>query len=187
MFGLGPVSKRSFEVLDDMAMWSPSSSRHSAGNKQWVSVQKPLMPQLRGGGGRGPGTAAQDAAAVNLKKNLHNKLTFKAALDAGYLKVLNKELILEFQRQCEGEDGRSKLKDVERIDLRACYVCKLDEEAVLSCVRLRICNLSGCYLQEIGAFYGSINLLKLDLSNNQVMSPSHPPTNACMHACTQTP
>lgn len=98
-----------------------------------------------------------------------HRATFKAAQD-GYLRVLDKALILDFQTRTEGADARSELEAVLRIDLRGCHIHKLEEEALLSCVRLRICNLSDCHVQHMGAFYGSINLLKLDLSNNQVSS-----------------
>lgn len=132
-------------------MWCPSASQQAPGLKQWVSVQKPLVPK-----------------AKDLTSDKKHEATFKAALQEGYLRVLDKELILDFQARTEGADACSELKYVQRIDVSGSYVHKLDEVSILSCVRLRICNLSSCYVQEIGAFYGSINLLKLDLSNNQV-------------------
>ena len=132
-------------------MWCPAVSRQPAGLKEWVPVQRPLVPKSK-----------------SQSSDKRHQARLKAALEDGYLRVLDKDLILEFQRKSEGSEARSQLKSVQRIDLRACHVHRLDEEAILSCMRLRICNLSGCYVQELGAFYGSINLLKLDLSNNQV-------------------
>ena len=44
----------------------------------------------------------------------------------------------------------------------------LDEQAFLGCSNLRICNLSGGYLTDITALQACTNLLKLDLSDNQV-------------------
>lgn len=134
-----------------MSMWCPAVSQQPApasALKQWLSVQRQLVPKTKGPGG--------------VKKHL------KGASQDGYFRVLNKALILDYQRRTEGDDARAELEGVQRVDLRGCHVHKLDEEAILSCVRLRLCNLSGCHLQDVGAFYGSINLLKLDLSNNQV-------------------
>lgn len=99
-----------------------------------------------------------------------SKRTFKNASEDGYLKTLDQNLILESQKESEGDNAPSELQAVERIELSDYPVSRLDEDAILSCVRLRICNLSGCYIQNIGAFYGSVNLLKLNLSDNQVSS-----------------
>lgn len=133
-------------------MWCPAISQQPMGLKQWVSVQRQLVPKSKEQGG--------------IRKH---QATFKAALHDGYLRVLDKALILDFQRRTEGGDARAELEAVQRVDLRGCHILKLDEEAILSCVRLRLCNLSNCHLRDMGAFYGSINLLKLDLSNNQVV------------------
>jgi hypothetical protein len=136
-------------------MWCPDVSRQPAGLKQWVTVQKPLVPK---------------------SKAQKHQMPTKVAPQDGYLKVLDKALIMESQAT-EGTDACSELESVLRIDLRGCNVHKLEEEALLSCMRLRICNLSNCHLQNIGALYGSINLLKLDLSNNQVSCEK----NTCLY------
>ena len=134
-------------------MWCPAVSREPAALKQWVSVQRPLVPR--------------DKAHSSDKKH---QVAFKTRSQDGYLKVLDKALVLDSQERTEGTDARLDLEAVVRIDVRGSHVYKLGEEALLSCVRLRICNLSDCHVQDLGAFYGSINLLKLDLSNNQVRS-----------------
>lgn len=96
-----------------------------------------------------------------------------SGVEDGYLKVLDRDLILESQCVSEGSDAPSELEAVERIALRSHQIGTLDEEAILSCVRLRICNLNGCYVQDIAAFYGSVNLLKLDVSDNEVRNYFH--------------
>lgn len=97
----------------------------------------------------------------------------KASSGRNYLRTLDQELILKCQEESEGPEAAARdLQAVGRISLSEQRIGRLDEEAILSCVRLRICNLGGCYLEDIRAFYGSVNLLKLDLSNNQA-SHSH--------------
>lgn len=130
-------------------MWSRLRAQQSSSPKQWISVQSQLVPKAKE-----PPTRQQPGAD-------------------DYLKTLNGELILDSQNVSEGLDRPTELGTVERISLSHQQVGWLEEEAILSCVRLRICNLSGCYVQDIGAFYGSVNLLKLDLSDNEVRQFSH--------------
>ena len=86
----------------------------------------------------------------------------------GFLQTLDGDLILSFQSEREGDNAATELEEVERIEVRGYAVKTLQEEAILSCIRLRICNLNECYISDITPFYGSVNLLKLDLSDNQV-------------------
>ena len=62
-----------------------------------------------------------------------------------------------------------ELSKVLRITLSAGRrVQLLDERALTCCTNLRVCNLSGGYLADISPLQSCINLLKLDLSDNQV-------------------
>ena len=129
-----------------------SSSRalpeQPGGTKQWVSVQKPLVPVVKDPGG--------------LRKSRYTQ-------ENSFLQTLDGDLILSFQKESEGEGAAAtELGEVERIEVRGYGVKTLDEEAILSCMRLRICNLSECYVSDISPFYASVNLIKLDLSDNQV-------------------
>lgn len=124
-------------------MWTRNQRSNSP--KRWISVQRQLVPKVKGRDGDKRQQTGVDC-----------------------LKTLNCDLILESQCVSEGSDAPSELQAVERIALRGHQICTLEEEAILSCVRLRICNLSRCYIQDIKAFYGSVNLLKLDLSDNEV-------------------
>lgn len=128
-----------------------SLSGATSGPKQWVSFQRQLIPKLKECG--------------NVK--MHQS-TYLAALREEYMNVLDSDLILKSQKITEGPHPPSELHQVERIALRGYHVHGLDDEALLSCLRLRICNLSDCYVHDVRAFYGSINLIKLNLSNNQV-------------------
>ena len=125
-------------------MWPRLRAQQSSSPKQWISVQSQLVPRTK------EPPARQQPGADD------------------YLKTLNRELILESQSASDGLERPTELQAVERIALSHQQVGWLEEEAILSCVRLRICNLSGCYVQDIGALYGSVNLLKLDLSDNEV-------------------
>ena len=126
-----------------------SREGESAANRQWLSLQKQVVMKMK------------DSSISHMRQS-----ATETALEKGYLKVLDEDLIMQSQ---EAENTvPSDLDEVQRIQLNGCNVQALDEMAILSCVRLRICNLSGCYIQNISAFYGCINLLKLDLSDNQV-------------------
>ena len=134
-------------------MWSPCKSRAvpTAGPKQWVSVQRQLVPKS--------------------KKQSIPRRHPAPYTQLSYLKVLNRDLISDYQRKngfSEDPNNPLELDSIQKIDVRGYYVHRIDEDTLLSCTRLRLCNLSGCYVKDIGAFYGSINLLKLDLSNNRV-------------------
>lgn len=122
--------------------------------KQWIPLQKQLLPRTK------------EEGAV-YQKNIERKYeqTIDRALKRGYLKYLDEDLILQSQ---EDSEGVSELQNVYRVSLNRSHVQVLDEIAVLSCTNLTICNLGSCFLRDISAFYGSVNLLKLDLANNQV-------------------
>lgn len=127
------------------------------GPRQWVPLQKQLVPKAKQPG---------DVYAKNLVRR--HREAIHTALKRGHLKFLDEKLILESQLDSEHHAAATELGDVLRISLNVCSVQALDDIAVLSCVRLRICSLASCYLSDISAFYGSVNLLKLDVSNNQV-------------------
>lgn len=105
---------------------------------------------------------AADAYSKNVWRR--QKESVKIAISRGYLKTLDSGLIL---RQWGDLDGEG-LGDVQRISLPGSQVRIINDTALISCLRLRICNLPNCYLEDMGAFYGCVHLLKLDLSNNQV-------------------
>ncbi len=137
------------------------------GTKQWVSVQRPLVPTVKDPGGLRNGKNSQESS---------------------FLRTLDGDLILSFQQESEGEGAAAtELKEVQRIEVRGYGVRTLDEEAFLSCVRLRICNLSECYIADISPFYACVNLLKLDLSDNQVRLFQHGrhDTSKCAHSHVQ--
>ena len=126
--------------------------------RQWIPLQQQLVPQVK-------------EAHTTYQKNVsrRHKETIEAALKQGYLKYLDQELIFRSQAISETH-GRaaSDLQEILRISLSGFHVQALDDMAILSCAKLRICNIGSCYLRDISAFYGCVNLLKLELSNNQV-------------------
>ena len=126
----------------------------AAHRRQWIPLQKQLQP-----GARDPANLYQRNARRRRKEAIEK------ALKKGYLKCLDRELILGSQLK---DEGTEELEDVLRISLRGCHVKAIDDIAILTCTRLRICNLESCYISDITAFYGCVNLLKLDVSNNQV-------------------
>lgn len=126
----------------------------AAAQRQWIPLQKKLQPKAKD-------TGSQYQRNVRRR----HKEAVENALKKGYLKCLDRELILG--SQLEGE-GVEELEDVLRISLKGYHVQAIDDIAILSCARLRICNLESCYISDISAFHGCVNLLKLDVSNNQV-------------------
>ena len=126
-------------------------------SRQWIPLQKQLVPKVKE-----TGTAYQK----NIERR--HKETIDSALKRGYLKCLDKELILQTQLDTEEGEAATELQNVRRISLNSFQVQALDEFALISCMRLRVCNLGSCFLRDISAFYGSVNLVKLDVSNNQV-------------------
>ena len=131
----------------------------AAVQRQWIPLQKQLQPRVKD-----TGSQYQRNARRRHKEAVEN------ALKKGYLKCLDRELILGSQLEGEGQ-GVEDLDDVLRISLKGCHVQAIDDIAILSCARLRICNLESCYISDISAFHGCVNLLKLDVSNNQVVPP----------------
>ena len=135
-----------------------------AAHRHWIHLQRQLVPQIKE-------TTSLDARYT---KNAlrRQRETIEAAIRRGYLKQLNKELVLDSQLRTEGCAAASELEYVQRISLGRCHIQSIDDFDLLSCVRLRICNLESCYLEDIGAFYGCNSLLKLDLTDNQVEKKS---------------
>lgn len=131
-----------------------------AAQRQWIPLQKQLVPKAK------ELTSVHTSYTRNSLRR--HREAIEAALRRGHLKLLNQELILDSQLQTEGCAAASELEYVQRISLGRCHVQALDDFALLSCVRLRICNLESCYLSDISAFYGCVSLLKLDLTSNQV-------------------
>ena len=124
--------------------------------RKWIPLQQQLVPR------------AKDATSVysrNVRRR--QKEAIRQALEKGYLKILSTSLVLE-----QWEDERENdLESVLRISLPGSRVQAIDDVTLLSCVRLRVCNLPDCYVSDVEAFYACVNLLKLDLSNNQVRQP----------------
>ena len=131
-----------------------------AAPRQWIHLQKQLVPLTK------QPTATDSKYSRNVLRK--HKEAIEAALKRGHLKVLNRQLILDSQLRTEGCAAPSELDYVQRISLGRCHVQALEDFDLISCVRLRICNLESCYIGDISAFYGCVNLLKLDLTNNQV-------------------
>ena len=131
-----------------------------AASRQWIHLQKQLVPQAK------ETTSVQTSYTKNALRR--QREVIEAAVKRGHLKLLNKELILDSQLRTEGCAAAPELEYVQRISLGRCHVQALDDFDLLSCVRLRICNLESCYLNDISAFYGCVSLLKLDLTDNQV-------------------
>ena len=133
-----------------------------AGPREWIHLQRQLLPV----------PPIKEAAPENTNYNRNalrrHREAIEAALKRGHLKLLNKQLILDSQLRTEGCAAAAELEYVQRISLGHCHVQALDDIDLISCVRLRICNLESCYISDISAFYGCVNLLKLDLTNNQV-------------------
>lgn len=125
--------------------------------ERWENVQRRCVPG-----------AKDQKSAFQLNCEKRHKAVVKNALIKGYLKVLDEQLILKLQRDSEGDEAASELQDVRRIDMRYGGVQTLQQSSMLACQNLRVCNLRGCYVNEIGAFYGCCSLLKLDLADNQV-------------------
>lgn len=137
----------------------------AAAQRQWIPLQKKLQPKAKD-----PGSQYQRNVRRRHKEAVEN------ALKKGYLKCLDRELILGSQLE-----GVEELEDVLRISLKGCHVQAIDDIAILSCARLRICNLESCYISDISAFHGCVNLLKLDVSNNQVDPSCYLHTHMATH------
>lgn len=140
-----------------------ATSAGAVGKQQWIQLQRQLVPTTK------------DAAEV-YRRNVRRrqKEAIKNALSKGYLKTLDRELILQCQLT-GGEEGLTdetveELEGILRVSLPRGRVHSIDDMALLSCPRLRLCNLPNCFVNDMTAFYGCVNLLKLDLSNNQVRS-----------------
>ena len=130
-----------------------------AAQREWIHLQRQLLPL----------TKEPPSLNDNYTRNAlrRHREAIETALKRGHLKLLNRQLILDSQLQSEGCAAASELEYVQRISLGRCHIQALDEFDLLSCVRLRICNLESCYISDVGAFYGCVSLLKLDLTNNQ--------------------
>lgn len=123
---------------------------------QWVALHKTLDPRTK-----------EIEKSYERNVNQRRKDVVQNALKSGYLKVIDKELILTAQE--EEAQGRCKnLSEVLRISLPRWHIQLLDSAALSECTLLTICNLSSCYVRDITAFRSCASLLKLDLSNNQV-------------------
>lgn len=105
---------------------------------------------------------SRSTSAYEKNADQRNVEVVQNALKCGYLKVLDAELILASQ-EC------ARLDQVLRISLPRWHIQSLDGAALSECTRLTICNLSSCYIRDITALRSCANLLKLDLSNNQIV------------------
>ena len=111
----------------------------SNSTKEWIHFQKQLLPRTK-----------EEETTYQKNKERKHEQTIDSALKRGYLKCLDGDLILSSQ-----EEGLSELGNVYRISLNRTHVQVLEEIAILSCTKLRICNLGSCFLRDISAFYGS--------------------------------
>ena len=125
--------------------------------RQWIPLQRQLVP------------ATKDATeAYRRHARRRQKEAIQNALNKGYLKTLDKDLVLTQWSRTDEEGSSECLERVLRVSLPSSRVQAIDDMALLSCPRLRLCNLPNCFVNDMAAFYGCVNLLKLDLSNNQV-------------------
>jgi hypothetical protein len=122
--------------------------------KQWIPLQRQLVPTTKD---------AAETYGRNVRRR--QKEAIQNALSKGYLITLDRDVILE--QWCDGSSNEG-LESVLRVSLPNSRVQAIDDMALLSCARLRICNLSNCFVNDMAAFYGCVNLLTLDLSNNQI-------------------
>lgn len=132
--------------------------------REWVSLQRQLRPQPKaiiGGETR--------ECLYQRHERRRQREALEEALKRGHIRQLDRELILASQLESEGAAAPVELRDVRRISLTGSSVQTLDDIAILSCAFLRVCNLASCFLRDVSAFYGCSSLLKLDVSNNQVL------------------
>ena len=136
--------------------------------KQWIPLQRQLVPTTKD-------------AAETYRRNVRRrqKEAIQNALSKGYLITLDRDVILE--QWCDGSSNEG-LESVLRVSLPNSRVQAIEDMALLSCARLRICNLSNCFVNDMAAFYGCVNLLTLDLSNNQVSDTMY--RAQCVYTCT---
>ena len=127
--------------------------------RQWVPLQRQLVPAAL--------EKEEEAYSRNVRRRQREAM--QDALRKGFMKTLDQDLILQQWRDdSEGEESSGSLEHVLRVSLPRSGVQAVQDVALLSCPRLRICNLPHCFIRDLSAFYGCVNLLKLDLSNNQV-------------------
>lgn len=137
----------------------------AVGKQQWVPLQRQLVPMTKDG---------PEVYRRNVRRR--QKEAIRNALSKGYLKTLDRDLILQCQPTTDDsstEERAEELDCVLRVSLPSGRVHSIDDMALLSCSRLRLCNLPDCFVNDMAAFYGCVNLLKLDLSNNQVGHSRH--------------
>lgn len=125
--------------------------------KQWIPLQRQLLPSTKD---------ATEVYRRNVRKR--QKEAIQNALSRGYLKTLDRDMILEQWKGADDGETSGSFTHVLRVSLPSSRVQVIDDVALLSCPRLRLCDLSNCFISDMAAFYGCVNLLKLDLSNNQV-------------------
>ena len=146
-----------------------NNNKMAVGGEQarpWVSVQRQLMP------------AAREIAGEAYNRNVRRRQreAVQNALSKGFLRTLDRYLILQQWTRSAAESNSDEKEEeltralqlVQRVSLPRSGVQVLDDVALLSCPRLRICNLPHGFVEDISPLYGCVNLLKLDLSNNQV-------------------
>ena len=135
--------------------------------RQWVPLQRQLVPA----------TLDKEGEAYSRNMRRRRREAIRNALRKGFLKTLDRDLILQ-QWEGDGEEEEKEetlsgsLEHVLRVSLPRSGVQSIHGVALLSCPQLTICNLPHCFVQDLSPFYGCVNLIKLDLSNNQV-SPTH--------------
>lgn len=132
--------------------------------REWVTLQRQLRPQPKAvvGGEAGEGLYQRH-------ERRRQREALEEALKRGHIRQLDRDLVLASQLESEGASAPVELRDVRRISLSGSSVQTLDDIAILSCAFLRVCNLASCFLRDVSAFYGCSTLLKLDVSNNQVL------------------
>ena len=135
--------------------------------------------------------AAREIAGEAYNRNVRRRQreAVQNALSKGFLRTLDRYLILQQWTRSAAESNSDEKEEeltralqlVQLVSLPRSGVQVLDDVALLSCPRLRICNLPHCFVEDISPLYGCVNLLKLDLSNNQVGQAT--PMLMLLHSC----
>ena len=97
------------------------------------------------------------------KLDLRRNNVEQRAREKGILKVLNEQFLRE-----EYEVDQSNVDDIDIVTLSKRNIELLDDFALMLLPRLKVCNLANNFLPDISPLRVCTQLVKLDVSNNQV-------------------
>ena len=117
---------------------------------QWILVQRRLEP-----------TKKPSESQFERNTRRRQKEAVKSALKKGVIRTLDENLIAS-------TNTFSTLQENRYLSLPSLSIHSIDELAILSCPKLCIINLSCNYITNITPLRSCVNLMKLDLSGNQV-------------------